>query len=285
MSIDVTSGNSTVLASQIANLIVGPLQERSSFLAAGPRVIDTNQPLRIPRVASGSNTAFVAEGAEITEDNNWAFDEITLLPSTLKSFKTLVKLSNELIRTAAVAIDSVLQQQLVMDIAIALDKAFFDGAGTSNTVKGIFQQSGIATGVLDTTDVDSLWAAYTTAKNNFVDPTHWVMTPAVYQAFRTIKVGEDDARYVFDPSNAVAAGQPTMLGLPVILSSHIPVASTKARVALVDFNHVVVARDLATEVKVLTERYAEFDTTAIRLVSRWDVGLTQAKAVTLLTEA
>ena len=97
-----------------------------------------------------------------------------------------------------------LQQQLVNDIAVALDSAFWDGAGTSNTIKGIFKQSGIETGVLDVTDVDSLIAAYTESLNNFVSPTHWVMSPDVWSDLRKIKVGEDDSRYVLDPANATA---------------------------------------------------------------------------------
>jgi HK97 family phage major capsid protein len=61
--------------------------------------------------------------------------------------------------------------------------------------------------------------------------------------------------------------------------------ATKNRVALVDFSKVVVARDVDAEVKILDQTWGDFDTVGIRVVTRYDTALLQAKAVTLLTEA
>jgi HK97 family phage major capsid protein len=57
------------------------------------------------------------------------------------------------------------------------------------------------------------------------------------------------------------------------------------RVALVDFSKVVVARDVDAEVKVLDQTWGDWDSVGIRVVTRYDTALLQAKAVTLLTEA
>ncbi|WP_036368746.1 phage major capsid family protein, partial [Mycolicibacterium austroafricanum] len=92
MAIEVTSANSTLIQSQVANLLVQPLEQASTFLAAGPVVLDSSSPVRVPRVANGVTAGFVAEGAQIS-DGDVAFDEVTLLPSTLKGLKVLVKLS------------------------------------------------------------------------------------------------------------------------------------------------------------------------------------------------
>lgn len=155
MAIEVTSGNSTLIQSQVASLLVQPLEQASTFLAVGPVVLDSSSPVRVPRIANGVTAGFVAEGAQIS-DGDVAFDEVTLLPSTLKGLKVLAKLSNELIRTSVVGLESVLRTRLVTDVANALDAALWDGAGTSNTIKGILRATGIATGVLDLTDPDSL---------------------------------------------------------------------------------------------------------------------------------
>lgn len=284
MAIEVTGGNATLVASQVASLLVQPLEQASTFLAAGPTIIDTNQPLRVPRIANGTTAGFVAEGAQIT-DGDVAFNEITLLPSTLKSIKTLVRVSNELIRTSVVGLETVLQQRLVTDVASAYDAALWDGTGTSDTVKGILRATGIATGALDLSDPDSLIDAIATAQGNKVNPSHWVMTAASFAALRKLKVGETDARYLFDPSTIQTGSALQLLGLPVIITDNIPAVSTKKRVALVDFSHVIVARDVEAEVKILDQLWGDYDSVGIRVVSRIDVGLTQAKAVTLLTEA
>lgn len=286
MAIEVTSGNSTLIQSQVSSLLVQPLEQASTFLAAGPVILDSSSPVRVPRIVNGVTAGFVAEGAQIT-DGDVAFDEVTLLPSTLKSLKTLVKMSNELIRTSVVGLEAVLRTRLVTDVANGLDAALWDGAGTSNTVKGIFRQTGIATGVLNLSDPDSLIDGLATAQGNKVSPTHWVMTSSSWATLRKNKIAASGSKqYLFDPNGGIAGGTELRLfGLPVIVTDNIPAVSTKNRVGLVDFSKVVVARDVDAEVKILDQTWGDYDSIGIRVVSRWDTALLQAKAVTLLTEA
>ncbi|MCV7191878.1 phage major capsid protein [Mycolicibacterium brumae] len=284
MAIETVAGNGTLIQSEVASLLVQPLEQASTFLAAGPKILDSSSPIRVPRIASGVSAGFVAEGSQIS-DGDVGFDEVTLMPSTMKGLKVLVRLTNELIRTSVVGLEAVLRTRLVTDVANALDAALWDGAGTSNTIKGIFRQSGIATGTLDLTDPDSLVDGLATAQGNKVNPTHWVMTSSSFAALRKLKVGADDARYLFDPNTIQNGTELRLLGLPVIITDNVPAASTKARVGLVDFSKVVVARDVDAEVKILDQTWGDYDSIGIRVVSRWDTALLQAKAVTLLTEA
>ncbi|QZY45102.1 phage major capsid protein, partial [Mycolicibacterium austroafricanum] len=218
-------------------------------------------------------------------DGDVAFDEVTLLPSTLKGLKVLVKLSNELIRTSVVGLESVLRTRLVTDVAHALDAALWDGTGTSNTIKGILRQTGIATGDLDLADPDSLIDGLALAQGNKVNPTHWVMTSASFAEIRKVKVGTGDRRYVIDPQTIQNGTTFRLLGLPVIITDNIPDEAAAARVALVDMSKVVVARDVDAEVKILDQTWGDYDSIGIRVVSRWDTALLQPEAVTLLTEA
>lgn len=170
MTIQIPSGNTTLLQSQIAKILVQPLQQKSTFLAAGPTILDSAWPVRVPRVASTITAAFVAAGAQITDSSNVSFDEVTLLPSNLQSLKVLTRVSNELIRQSVIGLDVVLQQRLITDVAATLDAALWGGSGASNTIKGILQASGIATGTLDLTDADSLYDGLATAQENKVSP-------------------------------------------------------------------------------------------------------------------
>lgn len=287
MAIEVTADNGTLIQSQVASLLVQPLEQASTFLAAGPVILDSSSPVRVPRIVNGVTAGFVAEGSQIS-DGSVAFDEVTLLPSTLKGLKVLVKLSNELIRTSVVGLESVLQTRLVTDVAHALDAALWDGTGASNTIKGILRQTGIATGTLDLTDADSLIDGWATAMANKVSPTHWVMTSASFAAVRKLKTANDSAQYLIDPTTIQDGTSLRLFGLPVVITDNIANTGTapgKARVALVDMSKVVVARDVDAEVKILDQTWGDYDSIGIRVVSRWDTALLQAKAVTLLTEA
>ncbi|CAN5754138.1 hypothetical protein BH09ACT7_BH09ACT7_32390 [soil metagenome] len=291
MAIELTSANTTLLQSQVASLLVQPLEQASTFLASGPVIIDSSDSVRVPRIVNGVTAGFIAEGAQIT-DGDVAFDEVTLLPSTLKSLKVLVRVSNELIRQSVVGLDAVLQQRLITDVGNALDAALWDGAGTSNTIKGILRATGIATGTLDLTDADSLIDGIATAQANKVTPTHMIMTSASFAKLRKLKIAEPGAtsdqdfrQYLFDPSGIQGGTAFQIFGLPVIITDNIPAVSTKNRVALVDFSKVVVARDVDAQVKILDQTWGDYDSIGIRVVTRYDTALLQAKAVTLLTEA
>lgn len=284
MAIETTAGNSTLIQSQVASLLVQPLEQVSSFLAAGPVILDSSSPVRVPRITNGVTAGFVAEGVQIS-DGDVGFDEVTLLPSTLKGLKVLVKMTNELIRTSVIGLEAVLRTRLVTDVANALDAALWDGTGASNTIKGILRQTGIQTGVLDLTDPDSLIDGLAAAQGNKVSPTHWVMTAASFAKVRKVKVGTTDRRYVMDPNTIQNGTEFRLLGLPVIITDNIANVTTKARVGLVDMNKVVVARDVDAEVKILDQTWGDYDSIGIRVVSRWDTALLQAEAVTLLTEA
>ncbi len=278
MSIEVTSANSTLLQSQVAQLLVQPLEQMSTFLSAGPVIIDSSDSVRVPRIVNGVTAGFVGEGQEIT-DGDVAFDEVTLLPSTLKSLKVLVRVSNELIRQSVVGLDAVLQQRLITDVSNALDAALWDGDGSSNTITGILQADDIATGELDLDDIDSLIDGIAAAMANKVRPSCWAMSSTTFNAFRKIKVGTSDARYVFDPSTVQNGTAFQLLGLPVIITDNVG----EDAAALVDFSKVVVARDVDSQVKIIDQRWAEYDSVGIRVVTRYDVALLQPEAVTLLT--
>ncbi|MDG4669189.1 phage major capsid protein [Mycobacterium sp. 236(2023)] len=287
MAIQTAATQPTLTAAEVANLLVQPLEQESTFLSAGPQIIDTAGPLRVPRIASGASAGFVAAGAQIS-DSNVSFDEIQLLPSSLKGIKSLTKLSAELIRQATHtvgALDQVVSTRLVTDVSNVLDAALWDGTGASDTIKGILRATGIQTGVLDLAEPDSLIDGLAVAQGNKVRPTHWVMTPAAFAAIRKVKVGTGDRRYVIEPSTIQNGVSFVLFGLPVIITDNIPNVSGKARVALVDFSKVVVARDENPSVTILDQTFGDYDTVGIRVTARFDVGLLQPKAVTLLTAA
>ena len=274
---ETTATNGSLLKEQVASLLVQPLEAASVVLAAGPKIFDSSEPLRIPRVTAGASVGWVGE-SELIPEGDVEFDEISLMPSTLKSIKTLIRFSNELARQSVVGLDAVLRQRLVTDVANKLDDALLGGDGANNTVTGLLNQTGVSPGVLDTAEPDSLLDALAIAASNEITPTHWIVSGADYYALSKIK--DADGRYLIQP-DLTAEGKRTLFGVQVVVTNKL--AAGKAM--LVDMSNVAVVRDLQPSVTVLSERYADYDEQAIRVVTRYDLGLLHPEAVTVLTAA
>jgi HK97 family phage major capsid protein len=69
-----------------------------------------------------------------------------------------------------IGLDATLKARLVTDVSSKLDTALLTGDGASNTIKGIINQTGVQTGVLDVADADSLLDAIAQASAAEVTP-------------------------------------------------------------------------------------------------------------------
>lgn len=254
---------------QVSTILTQPLEAASAFLASGVRIFDTSGPLRVPASPTFDLEAigWTGESEQIPEED---FDtsEVSLLPSTMKSVKVITRYSNELARQSVVALDRVLQNRLVTDVAAKLDAQFFSASGDGVTIpQGMFAWEGVQevpalSGPLTLDDI--LTAQGLALGANVSGPVRLFLRPEDYMSLRAVKDG--DARYMLEPDATAAAGL-QVLGVPVTVSPRIPAG----RAALADMSQVAVARDLAPSVKVLTERYADYDEQAIRVVARYDV--------------
>lgn len=285
MAVSTTSATE-LTQQQVAKILVKPLEEAAKFLAAGPRIFDTASELRIPKLGGPTTVTWVGENEQIPEGNP-DFDEVVLLPSTMKSLKTLTRYSNELARQSVVALDAALKDRLVTDVAAKLDSQLFGAGGDGTTTpQGLFGWAGTQTlAVGGALELDDLHDAEALALGENVDPSHlrWVMTSRELIKLRKIK--DTTQRYIVQP-DVTSAGGYTLLGHPVIVSNRVPDLTgtpNTARAALVDFSQVAVARDLAPTVKILDQTFGDYDQMAIRVVCRYDAKPLNADAVIKLT--
>lgn len=283
----VGTNNATELTQeQVAKILVKPLEEAAKFLAAGPRIFDTASPLRIPKLGGPTVVSWVGENEQIPEANP-DFDEVELLPSTMKSLKTLTRYSNELARQSVVALDAALKDRLVTDVAAKLDAQLFSAGGDGTTTpQGLFAWAGTQTLAVNAAlELDDLHDAEALALGENLNPAglRWVMTSRELIDLRKIKA--TDGNYIVQP-DVTAAGGYTLLGHPVVVSNRVPDTTGQTptgRAALVDFSQVAVARDLAPTVKILDQTFGDFDQQAIRVVCRYDAKPLNPEAVIKLT--
>lgn len=284
-----TLNSSALTQDQVQKVLVQPLEKKSVFLSAVPtsNVFNSNgSPVRIPKLPSPTSPDWIAENELITEKNP-QFAEITLLPSTMKSVKTITRFSNELARQSVVSLDQALRTRLVRDVAGTLDNALINGDGTNNTPMGIVNYPGVQeVAALGVPTLDDLHDAVGLALGAEVDPEsvlRWMMTSRDFVNLRKIK--DTQQRYQLTP-DPTAPGKYVLLGYPVTVTNRIAanggVGTNESSIVLADFGQVAVARDLAPSVTVLSERYADYDQQALRVVTRYDAAPMNEDAVVVL---
>lgn len=272
-----TDNTSELTAEQVANVLVQPLEARSVFLAAGPRIFDTAGPLRIPMAPQPTPDQVEWHGEnELISEHEAEFDEMTLLPSTMKSIKTLTRFSNELARQSVVQLDAALRARLVGDVAAKLDAQLLsdDGDGVE-TPRGLFAYDGTQTVTVGgALELDAILDAQGMALGANVDPgaLRLFIRPGDFTALRALT--DNDGRYMLQP-DATQGSVGSILGMAVVVSSRIP----EGRAALADFSQIAVARDMAPSVKVLTETFGHYDQQALRVVARYDAAPLQPDAI------
>lgn len=283
MAVD-TNSESELTAEQVQKILVEPLEESSVFLAAGPRIFDTDgSVVRVPKSPAATDDAdimFTGEN-ELIGEADPEFDELTLLPSGMKSVKVLTRFSNELARQSVVALDAALRDRLVADVAAKLDRQFLGSTGDGKTVpQGLFAWTGVNTlEVGGALTLDALLDGYGLALGAAANVNNMTLfvRPEDYMALRKIK--DTTGRFLVEPNVSTGGLVVPALNANVQVSSHVAANSA----ALVDMSQVAVARDMAPTVKLLKERYADYDQQALRVVARYDVGAMNAKAVTTFT--
>lgn len=266
---------------QVQKILVKPLEQASIFLAAGPRIFDTNgSAIRIPKLGGPTAPAWHGQNELITEVDP-TFDEVLLLPDTMKSVKVITRFSNELARQSVVALDTALQDRLVTDVASTLDTAFLGSTGDGiTTPQGMFAWAGTqevdaATSALDLDMLLDAWGLALAANVNTA-ALQWFLRPGDFTKLRKVK--DTSGQYLLQP-DPTADGVFRLWGSKVNITSRVPAGNA----ALVDMTQVAVARDMAPSVKVLTERYADYDQQALRVIARYDAQPLNAEAVVKIT--
>lgn len=279
MAIDSTTAN-TLVEDQIHPLLIEPLEAASVVLAAGPMITQSSAPIRFKRMDEGFDPSWTGENELIPDSGDGDWSEFTLMPESRKSIKAMVRVSNELIRMADRNVSTTLQNRLVKDVAHKLDDALLKGDGTDNTVTGIVNQPGITKAPLDLTDTDSLLDALALSASREVTPNRLIMNGTDFVSLRKLKDG--NGRYILQ-NDVAGEAQFRLFGVPVVVTNKLD----QGQAILADMSQIVVVRDQAPTVKLLDQRFAEYDQVGIRVTCRADLGLLRPEGVILLesTEA
>lgn len=264
-----------LIEDQVKGILVEPLEAASVVLAAGPTVFNSSEPLRIKTLEDGFAPGWVGENEQIPDGGEADFGEISLMPTSRKSIKSIIRVSNELIRQSTVGVSATLQARLVKDVANALDDALLAGDGSNDTVTGLLNQPGVQTAPMSLDDTDPFLDALAHMAANEVTPTRFILNGSDF--FELRKIRDNNGRYILQGGPAEGTAY-RLFETPVTVSNKLP----RGKGILANMADVAVVRDIDPQVTILNERYAEFDQVGVRVKTRYDLGLLRTDSVLLL---
>jgi HK97 family phage major capsid protein len=284
-----------VVFDEMAREVIELLRPKSVVRSLGPTTVglDTGT-LLIPKHTAGSTGGWIGENANVPKTQP-TFGQLSL---TAKKYASLVPISNDLIRRAAVNSQMFVRDDMVADIATGTDLGFLSGSGASNQPTGILNQSGISTFGANatvnlanvTTDLGTMVQTLMDSHVRFIRPG-WIIEPRTWRYLITVRDGNGNLPF----ADEMRAG--TIFGFPYRVTTQIPrnggAGTNETKVLLADFADVVIgeATKLLLDVSDTAAYHdgsnvvASFslDQTVVRAIIEVDLALRHAESVVVLT--
>jgi len=228
--------------------------------------------MRVPRIGASATVGMFAENAEITS-SDITFAGVTL---NAKKLAGLVRGSNEYFADSTPPARQIVEQDLMKELAAVLDQQFLAGNGTDPNMRGILNQVGpTSTAIAGPITLDVIAAALDRLEADGATPSAIFVSPKHWGDIRRLK--DSDLRYQLNP-DPTAEARRRLFGVNVYSTPHL---STSAIVA--DMSQEVIGVRDRVSLYYDSSRYMELDQVAVRLTSRWDIGLLDPKGVEILT--
>jgi HK97 family phage major capsid protein len=266
-----SAGGYTV-PTRLANEHIDKLRARSVCFEAGARLIALDSDnLAIARLTGDPTVAWTAENAEITASDP-TFDAVTLAP---KKLACLVKVSRELLEDS-VNIGAMLEDAFLGRMSEELDRALLFGSGASNQPTGLFGISGINSvsmgddGAVPTNYDNLIDLLYEIQLDNGAAPSAFVMHPRTNRTYAKLKDANDNP--LVEPEMTKALRRLITTAVPIDQDQG--TATDQCSTVLTgDFRKMIVGMRRSLELRMLDQRYAEFDQVGFIATLRADVAV------------
>ena len=228
-----------------ADQFVGLLRNAMLVKSLGARVLpNLRGDTVIPRQATTATAQWIAEGAALT-DSGITFNNVTLKP---KHVGAITELSRQLLQQSNAAIESLVRDDFVQVVGLAIDKAMLHGNGTTEP-KGLLTAA-TGTGTLATLTWATVLKVIEDLALQNVNPSAWLTHPKVVTKLRAA------LKTAALPGYLLENGQ--MAGLPVASTNQLAEkagAPATGRIIVGDFTEMVIGT--WGSVDILANQFAE----------------------------
>jgi HK97 family phage major capsid protein len=228
-----------------ADQFVGLLRNAMLVKSLGARVLpNLRGDVVIPRQATTATAQWIAEGSALT-DSGITFNNITLKP---KHVGAITELSRQLLQQSNPSIESLVRDDFVQVVGLAIDKAMIHGNGTTEPEGLLTAATG--TGTLATLNWTTILAVLESLALQNINPSAWLTHPKVVTKLRAA------LKTAALPGYLLENGQ--MAGLPVASTNQLAEKAgspAKGRIIVGDFSEMVIGT--WGSVDILANQFAE----------------------------
>ena len=238
--------------------------------------------LRIPSIRDTTHASTVYGGVSgywIPESGTITQSEPTFSQVTLTSKKLIggTRISNELLRDSAIALEPLIGGLFSEAIAYFEDDSFINGIGGGQPL-GILNADALIsvakeTGQAATTlTVENVVKMYSRMMPRSIPNSVWIMHPDVQPQLFTmsLSVGTGGAPMYFPAGGIGGSPVPTLMGRPVVLSEKAQTLGTAGDIYLVDLSYYLIGDRQALEVASSPHVRFNTDETDFRFIQRVD---------------
>ena len=227
-----TLGGNLVATNLLAGSFIDLLRNRMAVARLGAQYLSgLVGNVAIPRQTGGVTTYWVTE-AQATTESNAAFDQVTLTPRGLTALQDVSK--NLLIQSTP-SVEQLIRNDLAIALALAMDAAAINGAGTAGQPTGILATSGIGSVSSGTAGGALTWANVVALEtevsqdNADIGSLGYLTNAKVRGAAKGIEKASGTAQFIWaDSAAADLPGAGMVNGYRAVVSNQVPSTLTES---------------------------------------------------------
>jgi HK97 family phage major capsid protein len=244
------------------------LRNASSVMQAGATMLTgLSGDVKIPKKTAAATAAWIATEGGAAAESEMTVGQVSMTPKTLGAFTDVTR---QLLIQSSLSVEALIRNDLTSAIALTIDKAGLEGAGTSGAPTGILSTSGVNT-VTNFANANPTFAEVVSLEtaiaedNALMGNLAYILPASMYGALKTTEKATGTAQFVADGT--------TMNGYRAIVSNQ----ATAGNLYFGNFSDLLIG--MFGGLDIVVDPYTASTTGTIRVVALQSVDVAVRHAV------
>ena len=245
------------------------LRNASSVMQAGATMLTgLSGDVKIPKKTAAATAAWIASEGGAAAESEMTVGQVSMTPKTLGAFTDVTR---QLLIQSSLDVEALIRNDLTSAIALTIDKAGLEGAGTSGAPTGILSTSAVNT-VTAFANPNPTFAEVVTLEtavaedNALMGNLAYILPAGMYGALKTTEKAAGTAQFVIEPGG-------TMNGYRAIVSNQ----ATAGNLYFGNFSDLLIG--MFGGLDIVVDPYTASTTGTIRVVALQSVDVAVRHAV------